>query len=103
MEALLARHRWIMHSLCLSGILVNPEDIGQQFRNAWLSFFSWRSKGSASMPDFLNCFDTFLLDLEVASLPPVEGKMLMDIRRAIGARGLAVWMSAGQRSSKLHP
>ena len=66
-----------------SGSLVDVESTDQQCRNAWLPFFCGVSKGCASVLRFLECYGSFLPDVEVVTLPHVDGEMLMDRLRGL--------------------
>ena len=78
-----------------SGVIADPAVIDVKFREAWMPYFSWSSRGSADLDDFsvevrggwLPVLDVFF------HLPPLTDDMLVDVvrKRKSTAGGLDGW------------
>ena len=77
---------------------VVPSSVGMRGYHSSVGF----SKGCASVLRFLECYGSFFPDLEVVTLPLVDGEMLMDRLRGLERGGLPVWMGRGSGSSELY-
>ena len=70
-----------------SGVLADPAGIDEEFRKAWLPYFSRYGQMEASLEGFAEDADGWLPLLQVISLLELTGEMLADVVRRKEATG----------------
>ena len=70
-----------------SGILSDPALIDEEFRKAWLLYFS-RSRACLLFSDFEREVEGWLPILEEVDLPTLSGEMLLEV---VKKKGLTAW------------
>ena len=85
-----------------SGVLSDPSRIDEEFRKAWLPYFCRSGQREASLEEFDDEVEGWLLLLPEVSLPCLTGQMLADVvwRKSATAGSLDGW---GWRELKVLP
>ena len=76
-----------------SGVLSDPSRIDEEFRKAWLPYFCRSGQREASLEEFDDEVEGWLLLLSDVSLPCLTGQMLADVvqRKSATAGSLDGW------------
>ena len=63
----------------VSGVLVEPHAIDEQFRKAWMPFFCRGDRGNADLDAFRAVSEELTPLLDEVQLPPLSGDMLYEV------------------------